>query len=171
MNKTLILDEFCEVCGHHRKHAVRLLNKDGRKKKKKPGRPTTYGPEVLSVIENIWLNADRPCAARLVGMIPIWLPAYEKRRIAPILAPTVKKPLYNALCGLDIALRHPRLGPRKSHRAESPSGPVRRMLVLQMTQNPIGGQQRFDQIDIRKVGRCEHFFHARALESLNRRLA
>ena len=78
-NKKLILDEFCEVCGHHRKHAIRLLNKDGRKRKKKPGRPPKYGPEALAVIENIWLSSDRPCASRLVGMIPIWLPAYEKR--------------------------------------------------------------------------------------------
>ena len=25
-HKKAILDEFCEVCGHHRKHAIRLLN-------------------------------------------------------------------------------------------------------------------------------------------------
>ncbi len=78
-NKKLILDEFCKVCGHHRKHAIRLLNTGGRKKKKKPGRPSKYGPEAFVVIENIWLNSDRPCASRLVGMIPIWLPAYKKR--------------------------------------------------------------------------------------------
>jgi hypothetical protein len=24
--KARILDEFCEICGHHRKHAIRLLN-------------------------------------------------------------------------------------------------------------------------------------------------
>ena len=37
--KSRILDEFCAVCGHHRKHAIRLLNKDARTRKKKPGRP------------------------------------------------------------------------------------------------------------------------------------
>ncbi len=31
--KSRILDEFCEVCGHHRKHAIRLLRSDGRRKK------------------------------------------------------------------------------------------------------------------------------------------
>ena len=30
-------------------------------------------------LENIWLNADRPCSVRLLGMIPLWLPWYEKR--------------------------------------------------------------------------------------------
>ena len=77
--KTRILDEFCEVCEHHRKHAIRLLRSDGRKRKKKPGRPGKYGPEEIRVLEDIWLNADRPCSSRLVGMIPLWLPFYEKR--------------------------------------------------------------------------------------------
>lgn len=75
--KARILDEFCMICGHHRKHAIRLLNADGRKKKKKPGRPSKYGPEEIRVFEDIWLCSNRPCAARLVGMIPLWLPYYE----------------------------------------------------------------------------------------------
>lgn len=77
--KSRILDEFCAVCGHHRKHAIRLLGQDGRTRKKKPGRPSKYGVEVIQVLEDIWLNADRPCSSRLVGMIPLWLPYYEKR--------------------------------------------------------------------------------------------
>ena len=77
--KARILDEFCAVCGHHRKHAIRLLNADGRTRKKKPGRPSSYGPTELRVLEDIWLNADRPCGARLVGMLRLWLPFYEKR--------------------------------------------------------------------------------------------
>ena len=77
--KTRILDEFCAVCGHHRKHAIRLLNADARLRKKKPGRPSQFGPEDIRVLEEIWLKADRPCAARMVGMIRLWLPYYEKR--------------------------------------------------------------------------------------------
>lgn len=77
--KSSILDEFCEVCGYHRKHAVRLLNKDGRNKKKKPGRPTKYGIEVVIPLENIWINSGYPCSSRLVKMIPLWLPFYEKQ--------------------------------------------------------------------------------------------
>jgi len=77
--KGIILDEFCEVCGHHRKHAIRLLNKDGRTRKKKPGRPSKFGSAEIRVLENIWLNADRPCGSRLVGIIPVWLPFYENR--------------------------------------------------------------------------------------------
>ena len=75
--KARILDEYCEVCGHSRKHAIKLLNRDGRRKKKKPGRPSKYGAEEIRVLESIWLAAARPCAERLVKMLSDWLPAYE----------------------------------------------------------------------------------------------
>ncbi len=58
-HKKIILDEFCAVCGHHRKHAIRLLNQDGRRKRKKPGRPGRFRAEDIQVLEGIWLNADR----------------------------------------------------------------------------------------------------------------
>ncbi len=76
--KTRILDEFCAVCGHHRKHAIRLLKQDGRTRHKKPGRPSKYGPAEIQVLEDIWLTADRPCSKRLVGILDLWLPYYEK---------------------------------------------------------------------------------------------
>ena len=76
--KKRILDEFCEVCGHHRKHAIRLLNEDRRKRKKKPGRNAEYGPGERKVLKNIWLTAERPCSKRLKAILPVWLPFYEK---------------------------------------------------------------------------------------------
>jgi hypothetical protein len=76
--KVRILDEFCAVCGHHRKHAIRLLNADHRRVRRKPGRPRSYGADELRILEDIWLNADCPCSVRLAGMIKLWLPWYEK---------------------------------------------------------------------------------------------
>ena len=35
--KQQILDEFCDVCGYHRKHAIRLLNRHPTRGKRKPG--------------------------------------------------------------------------------------------------------------------------------------
>ena len=43
--KSAILDEFCQNCGYHRKHAIRLLSQVGRHKKplrRKPGKPPAY---------------------------------------------------------------------------------------------------------------------------------
>lgn len=78
--KTKILDEFCKVCGYHRKHAIRLLRTFKRFTKPKPrkrGRPSTYNhPAILSALERIWLDSGMPCAIRLVALIPFWLPSY-----------------------------------------------------------------------------------------------
>jgi hypothetical protein len=76
--KTRILDEFCQVCGHHRKHAIRLLREESGRPRSKPGRPCQYeGPE-REVLEVIWLTANRPCAVRLKAALPVWVPWYER---------------------------------------------------------------------------------------------
>jgi hypothetical protein len=76
--KTRILEEFCKVCGHHRKHAIRLLNRRSAGRRRKPGRPSVYGQAELVVLEGIWLAANRPCALRLRPIVRAWLPWYEK---------------------------------------------------------------------------------------------
>lgn len=77
MFKRRILDEFCQICGYHRKHAIRLLNKVKGVVKRKPGRPSEYGDEERKVLEVIWLTANRPCSKRFKTTITIWLPFYE----------------------------------------------------------------------------------------------
>jgi len=78
--KTAILDEFCQNCGHHRKHAIRLLSQVRRRPKaapRKPGKPSRYGiPGLLKVLEDIWLAAGMPCGKRLKCVLPAWLPYY-----------------------------------------------------------------------------------------------
>jgi hypothetical protein len=77
--KRRILDEFCAVCGYHRKHAIRLLNRRPGGPKRKPGRPAAYGEAERQVLETIWLGANRPCSKRLKAAVPIWLPYYERQ--------------------------------------------------------------------------------------------
>lgn len=75
--KTAILKEFCEICGYHRKHAIRLLNQKCESRRRKPGRPSAYGESELKVLEQIWLTANRPCGLRLQAVIADWLSWYE----------------------------------------------------------------------------------------------
>ena len=79
-HKTKILDEFCKVCGYHRKHALRLLGKFKRfikPKARKRGKPSVYNqPAILTALERIWLDASMPCSKRLIVVIPLWLPHY-----------------------------------------------------------------------------------------------
>ncbi|HEX4350653.1 MAG TPA: hypothetical protein VH251_09700, partial [Verrucomicrobiae bacterium] len=65
--KTLILDEFCALCGYHRKAALRLLNRPLR-----ASPPARSGPKVLydpaqvrPVLKAIWLASDQLCSKLL----------------------------------------------------------------------------------------------------------
>jgi hypothetical protein len=78
--KSQILDEFCQVCGYHRKHALRLLNRPlCPAPARKPGPAVRYDEAVLAPIKAIWLAADQPCSKRLVPALAIWLPAWERQ--------------------------------------------------------------------------------------------
>ena len=76
-----MLDEFCQVCGYHRKYAIRLLNGPAPEKPKpwRRRRRPRYGPEVIGVLGAIWEAAGYPCATRLKALLPLWLPWARKR--------------------------------------------------------------------------------------------
>ena len=77
--KATILDEFCSVCGYHRKYAIRLLGQGNRKPRRRPGRKPRYQPEtILPVLKRLWLATDQMCSKKLVATIPLWLPFYER---------------------------------------------------------------------------------------------
>ena len=79
--KIIMLDEFCETSGYHRKHAVRLLNKPiyREKQKKRPGRKSKYNtPDVIEPLKQIWLQINQLCGRRLKVALPLWLPHYEQ---------------------------------------------------------------------------------------------
>lgn len=78
--KTAILNEFCAVCGYHRKYALRLLGAPFRRTKKpatKPGPTSRYDtPELVEALRTIWLASDQLCSKRLKAALPLWLPHY-----------------------------------------------------------------------------------------------
>lgn len=80
--KTKILDEFCAVCGYHRKYALKLLWSPFRRKEPKPkprGRKSVYAvTNVLTPLKNIWLATDQMCSKKLKAALPFWLPFYEE---------------------------------------------------------------------------------------------
>ncbi len=76
--KSRILDEFCEMTGHERKHAIKLMNGKAGRRKKPPGRKKTYGPEVSKILKRIWMAAEQPCGKRLHAVVGDWLDSYER---------------------------------------------------------------------------------------------
>ncbi len=76
--KAQVLDYVCEEFGYHRKHAIRLLNALSRPKQSPPGPEPKYEP-LLEIVEQIWTAGEQPCGKRLVEMLPLWLPHYQRR--------------------------------------------------------------------------------------------
>ena len=77
--KSVILDEFCSVCDYNRKYAIRLLNRQRKRSKRRPGRkPVYHSSELLRALKRIWLVTDQMCSKRLVAAMPLWLPFYEQ---------------------------------------------------------------------------------------------
>jgi len=53
--KRLILNEFCEVCHYHRKHAIRLLSRKTSKVRHRSGRKALYrSDEFLKSLKRFW---------------------------------------------------------------------------------------------------------------------
>lgn len=77
-HKGKILDEFCANCGHHRKHAVRLLRAGQRPAGRRPGPKPVYGPELLAPLKQVWLGSDQLCSKRLRVALKDWVPYLEE---------------------------------------------------------------------------------------------
>jgi len=80
--KSMILDEFCNTSGYHRKHAIRMFSRkqltSPRPSKKKRGRKPIYDADSLrEPLRQIWLATDQMCSKRLRAAMPLWLPFYE----------------------------------------------------------------------------------------------
>jgi hypothetical protein len=80
--KSIILNELCNNCGYHRKHAIRALNTFKRFTQPKPkrrGKPSVYNKAtIIAPLKRIWLAANLPCSKRLKAILRLWLPSYEK---------------------------------------------------------------------------------------------
>src|SRR5258708_37697284 len=76
-DKKKILDEFIEVTGFHRKHAIRALRRTGAVDlgEAPTARPRVYDQAVVEGLTILWEAADRICGKRLKRAIPTLLDA------------------------------------------------------------------------------------------------
>ena len=80
--KSLILDEFCRICGYQRKYAIRKLNGPPPEEKNKRvhrSRGFTYSAQAISVLAAVWEAAGYPWSVRLKALLPVWMPWIRQR--------------------------------------------------------------------------------------------
>lgn len=77
--KSVILTEFCEVCGYNRKYAILILNSEAKdpSSKTKPGRPSKYDEAFAECLKAIWEATGRICSKKLRAAIPIWIGFFD----------------------------------------------------------------------------------------------
>jgi hypothetical protein len=77
--KKIILDEFVQVTGFHRKHAIRA-SKIGKPLPSGAPRSWVYDEAVISALTILWEAGDRICGKRLKQAIPILVDAMERHQ-------------------------------------------------------------------------------------------
>ena len=69
--KSLILDEFCEVCDYARKYAIAILNGHIEPAGPRPrGRQVRYGLDVVYHMVRLWNAMGRPGSTKFRAAIP-----------------------------------------------------------------------------------------------------
>ncbi|MBI5701494.1 integrase [Candidatus Saganbacteria bacterium] len=77
--KRAILDEFCQVCGYHRKYAIALLLRGVKANKKRSGPVPIYAHNsVTGTLKYLWVKSGYLCSKRLKAAMPLWLPWYQQ---------------------------------------------------------------------------------------------
>lgn len=96
--KTLILDEFCEVCDISRKHAIKLLTRERKNTEQiKRGRKIIYGPAIHEHVVHLWRAMGMICSKKVVAAMPLWIEHYygitpeERRALKEVSSSTIDR--------------------------------------------------------------------------------
>ena len=111
--KSVILDEFCQVCGYARKYAIAILN--GRIEpceRRARGRQVKYTAEVVFHLARLWRAMGMPGSTKLKAALPEWLEYDEHPATAE--QPELKRKLLEiSRPQMDRLLKIHRLEPEK----------------------------------------------------------
>lgn len=153
-HKKLILDEFCILCGYHRKAAVRLLNRPlSSAPPKRSGPKIIYEPaEVLPALKAIWLSSDQLCSKLLKAALPEWIEHHE-RRSAPLPEAFKKKVLQISPAQIDRLLRSSRVQHPKKGLSSTRPGTLLRHAVPTRSGPP--DTTRIGSVEADTVAHCD----------------
>lgn len=76
--KSLILNEFCNVCGYERKYAIRILWSHVEPRSRRPGPKRIYSHQVIPHLIYFWNAMNRCCSKKMKAALPLWMPFYRE---------------------------------------------------------------------------------------------
>jgi hypothetical protein len=77
--RSALLDEAVAMTGYHRKALIRRFTRPLGPRRRRRGRPQTYGPTVVAALRALWQAAGYPWAVRLKALLPVWVPRARRR--------------------------------------------------------------------------------------------
>ena len=129
-DKEKILDEFTEVTGFHRKHAIRALQQQAKQPTEIPARSRVYDEAVVQALTILWEAADRICGKRLRPAIPALLAAMERHGHLA-LAPEIRERVLKASAAtIDRLLASAREASRQGRRRTTINTPLRKSIAV-----------------------------------------
>ena len=120
--KTRILDEFADMTGYHRKHAMRLLRGDVGARSGGRRRRRIYDEAERNALVLLWEASDRVCGKRLKALMPVLIDAMERHGHLELAAEIRTKLLAMSAATIDRALARIREGlgrPRRRPAAQA----------------------------------------------------
>ena len=128
--KQKILDEFTEVTGFHRKHAIRLLRQKAKTGAVVRIRSRLYDEAVVQALTILWEAADRICGKRLKPAIPALVEAMERHGHLA-LAPEVRERVFTVSAAtIDRLLSSAREASRQGRRRTTINTPLRKSIAI-----------------------------------------
>lgn len=128
-DKQKILDEFTEVTGFHRKHAIRALRQRS-KQAAKPARSRLYDEAIVQALTILWEAADRICGKRLKPAIPILLEAMERHGHLALALEIREGVLNVSAATIDRLLASARAASRQGRRRSTINTPLRKSIAV-----------------------------------------
>src|ERR1043166_4611681 len=131
-DKRKILDEFSEVTGFHRKHAIRVLRKASKDAAPVQGahRSRIYDEAVRQTLTMLWEAADRVCGKRLKAAIPGLVDSMERHGHLKLEEEVRRLVLAASAATIDRMLAPARDASRQGRRRQGVSTPLRKSIAV-----------------------------------------
>ena len=143
IEKKKILDEFIEVTGFHRKHAIRALRKTCEGPvPEQPERSRLYDEAVVQALTILWEAADRICGKRLKALIPTLAAAMERHGHLSLDAAVRRRVLLMSTATMDRLLKPAREAGKQNRRRSHINTPLRKSIPIGTFNDVVAGEKR-----------------------------